>query len=138
MNQDIKKRWVDALRSGEYEQAKNYLSTPDGYCCLGVLCEIAVEDGVVFKDDETYFSKEEPQNDFSAEELPRAVIEWAGLEDENHAENPLSDVKYARNANDVSIHLPRPAGRENAHLSELNDDMGFDFKMIADVVERTL
>lgn len=134
MDQDIKRRWVDALRSGEYEQAKNYLSTSDGYCCLGVLCEIAVQDGVVFKDHEAYFSEEEPQNDYSAEELPRAVIAWAGLEDTEFSENPLSDVAYP--VNSPLIH--RPTGRENAHLSELNDDMDYDFNAIADVIERIL
>lgn len=35
---DIKQKWVDALRSGEYKQGQGYLKTEDGgYCCLGVL-----------------------------------------------------------------------------------------------------
>jgi hypothetical protein len=135
MDQDIKKRWVDALRSGEYKQARNYLSAGDGYCCLGVLCEIAVQDGVVFKDDDTYFSKENPHNDYSAEELPDAVRTWAGLDEIDHSGNPLSDVPYT-GLGDWPVR--RPPGRENAHLSELNDDMDYDFNMIADVIERTL
>lgn len=41
MNKDIKKQWVDALRSGKYKQGKTRLKTCHGeYCCLGVLCEI--------------------------------------------------------------------------------------------------
>lgn len=37
-----KKRWLKALRSGEYEQGAQYLKTPDGaFCCLGVLCDLA-------------------------------------------------------------------------------------------------
>lgn len=40
MNQDIKKLWVDALRSGKYQQAEGALRISDGYCCLGVLCEV--------------------------------------------------------------------------------------------------
>lgn len=42
---EIKKRWIEALRSGEYEQAIGVLRKTDGvgrqrYCCLGVLCDV--------------------------------------------------------------------------------------------------
>ncbi len=40
MKKDIAIRWVEALRSGTYSQAQQQLKTADGYCCLGVLCEI--------------------------------------------------------------------------------------------------
>lgn len=36
MNQEIKQKWVAALRSGEYKQIKNSLTNGEGYCCLGV------------------------------------------------------------------------------------------------------
>lgn len=41
MNKDIKKRWLDALRSGKYKQGVGALRKR-GYkfCCLGVLCDI--------------------------------------------------------------------------------------------------
>lgn len=33
--------WIDALRSGEYEQGSGALQTRDGkFCCLGVLCDV--------------------------------------------------------------------------------------------------
>jgi hypothetical protein len=33
-------KWVDALRSGNYKQGKQYLKDDQGrYCCLGVLCD---------------------------------------------------------------------------------------------------
>ncbi len=42
MNEDLKKRWVAALRSGKYEQGHNSLRRSDGtFCCLGVLADIA-------------------------------------------------------------------------------------------------
>ena len=41
MNEQIKKKWVKALRSGEYEQTKDALHLDGGYCCLGVLAAIA-------------------------------------------------------------------------------------------------
>lgn len=35
----IKRKWLKALRSGEYKQARSTLYNPDtaGFCCLGVL-----------------------------------------------------------------------------------------------------
>lgn len=40
MNQEVKEKWVAALRSDKYEQTKGYLHEDVGYCCLGVLCDI--------------------------------------------------------------------------------------------------
>ena len=41
-NRENIQKWVDALRSGEYEQGKGNLKTADGkFCCLGVACEIS-------------------------------------------------------------------------------------------------
>lgn len=44
MNPDLKRKWVEALRSGCYAQGQKYLrQTTDGgdtYCCLGVLCDV--------------------------------------------------------------------------------------------------
>ena len=40
----MKKRWVKALRSGDYEQGRGALHSADGkFCCLGVLCDIEIE-----------------------------------------------------------------------------------------------
>lgn len=33
-------KWVEALRSGGYKQAKSYLKAKEGYCCLGIACKI--------------------------------------------------------------------------------------------------
>lgn len=41
MNQEIKKRWVAALRSGDYKQGTGALRNADNkFCCLGVLCDL--------------------------------------------------------------------------------------------------
>ena len=40
MNTEIKQKWVNALRSGEYEQGSEKLYSGRGYCCLGVLCDL--------------------------------------------------------------------------------------------------
>ncbi len=41
MNPDIKKNWLFALRSGDYEQGQFALKTNDDkFCCIGVLCDV--------------------------------------------------------------------------------------------------
>ena len=48
MNSEVKGQWTTALRSGEYEQGNGVLRTIDNtYCCLGVLCELAVKANVI-------------------------------------------------------------------------------------------
>jgi len=47
MKEEVKDKWVKALRSGEYKQGKNRLEDKQGnYCCLGVLCVLAQKEGV--------------------------------------------------------------------------------------------
>lgn len=41
MNPEIKKAWVEALRSGRYKQARGKLKSRNGaMCCLGVLADL--------------------------------------------------------------------------------------------------
>lgn len=45
-NRDLAVQWVHALESGEYQQGKGFLHpTPDTYCCLGVMCDLADPNG---------------------------------------------------------------------------------------------
>jgi len=42
MDANLKKAWVEALRSGEYKQGNGQLLDRQGrYCCLGVLAKVA-------------------------------------------------------------------------------------------------
>jgi len=41
MDKGLKAKWVKALRSRKFKQAHKQLKTKHGYCCLGVLREIA-------------------------------------------------------------------------------------------------
>ena len=53
MKPALKKKWVEALRSGDYKQGKgrlrradeSHLDMPDAFCCLGVLCQVSNPDG---------------------------------------------------------------------------------------------
>ena len=45
MKSELKAKWLEALRSGKYEQAKGCLRKDDRYCCLGVLCDVVDPSG---------------------------------------------------------------------------------------------
>jgi hypothetical protein len=37
---DLRRKWVEALRSGRYQKSTGTLNIRGGYCCLGVACDI--------------------------------------------------------------------------------------------------
>lgn len=39
------RQWIAALRSGQYQQGQMRLRNSDGFCCLGVLCDLEVKLG---------------------------------------------------------------------------------------------
>ncbi len=46
MDRTLVDKWVEALRSGEYEQGNGVLrSVNDKFCCLGVLFDVMVKEG---------------------------------------------------------------------------------------------
>lgn len=111
MNAEIKKRWVEALRSGQYKQIKGGLTDGRGFCCLGVLCNLhALEVGVMWERHSDYGRPSYAKEIYS---LPLVVREWAGL----HSSDPQ-----------VSRHT----------LARWNDHKGASFKEIADLIEKRL
>ena len=110
MNQEIKTKWVAALRSGEYEQTEGALKDHCGFCCLGVLCEIS-EKETGFGIEETY-----AEND-GREALGLTVRVWAGLPDSSGATVQING--------------------ESDFLTKHNDD-GRTFLEIADAIEAQL
>jgi len=51
MDNDLKQKWVNALRSGNYTQGRRVLRTADNeYCCLGVLCDVTDQSKWVLPD----------------------------------------------------------------------------------------
>ena len=81
MNPQIKQKWVDALRSGEYQQGQYCLRTEDKFCCLGVLCDLYGKENNVewdlVNDDGNY------EFGYHSERLPLFVVGWAGVENDN-------------------------------------------------------
>lgn len=78
MLNDVAKAWVEALRSGDYEQGKGKLRTLDSkFCCLGVLCDLAVEAGVIPAPTSVGHMGFLYGNRLAV--LPEEVQQWAGL-----------------------------------------------------------
>jgi hypothetical protein len=128
MNPDVKAKWLAELRSGKFAQTRNKLKKPDGFCCLGVLCDIyAREHQLEWTLDDGLTEYYQIYDEVDA--LPEQVFKWAGLPDDNP---------------EVSIPLPESWRDEDAPedatttitLAELNDNLAWDFNQIADVIER--
>jgi hypothetical protein len=79
MNPEIRKLWTDALRSGRYSQTTQVLRNRYGFCCLGVLCDLAVAAGVISPPYIDELGIREYGREHKYEELPIEVQEWAGL-----------------------------------------------------------
>ncbi len=77
MNKEIADKWVAALRSRKYQQTKSVLKTMSGFCCLGVLCEIAPPELGMFDSSFNYISARGNARDVAL--LPLSVREWSGL-----------------------------------------------------------
>jgi hypothetical protein len=46
MNPEVKSMWVEALRSNDYLQGRGALNRNGLFCCLGVLCDVALKNGI--------------------------------------------------------------------------------------------
>jgi hypothetical protein len=126
VNKDVREKWVAALRSGEYKQGRSQLRFQDKFCCLGVLCELAVKEEVI----SSATSEGNPEGDFeyagSSYLLPYEVSEWAGL--------GADDAELRYNA---PIGVATPDVKHFWMASSLNDK-GVPFTTIADLIEEQL
>lgn len=116
MNAEIRDEWVRRLRSGDYAQGTGALcDEAERYCCLGVLCEVAVDVGVIppralstVGGDYQYRGD---ALDVASSYPPRRVMDWAGFV--TQGDEP---------------------GLGAYDLADLNDE-GRTFTEIADVIE---
>lgn len=122
MDAKIKQLWIDALRSGDYKQTRGALHKEDGFCCLGVLCDLHRKANPrkgwqnADKDSDNY-----PFNFYeylgADTSLPMPVMKWAGLD----AASPM--VQY---------------GLSKFTLLSTMNDSGATFTDIANVIEEHL
>ena len=113
----VREKWVAALRSGEYQQGTKFLEKDGKFCCLGVLCDLAVKEDVAKRErfvtgvvtGVVYYGKSLTEDRV----LPDNVRRWAGL--------------YGRSGDYGNA-------VDNLSLTRLNDT-GSSFEEIADLIE---
>jgi hypothetical protein len=135
MKIDIAKQWVDALKSGTYQQGQGKLHATDingtcMYCCLGVLCDLYMQQNpdeldvkVVTRKSDVNLQHTQMLSigddsitvyDNDSLVLPLRVREWAGMHD---ALGRFTNASHAQDS-----------------LAELNDH-GMSFAKLADVID---
>lgn len=144
MKPEIKALWIDALNSGEYKQATGTLRELDrvtgnvvGYCCLGVLTDLAEKAGVVKAkprevDNQTctyYIPANGPQDMWGENSgLSHEVREWAGL-------NSASGTFFDPITVEKTGYYGELITEEMNSLIALNDSGGYTFAQIAEVID---
>ena len=153
VNREVIEEWATALESGEYPQTRGalrrvrpYGDQPAGFCCLGVLTELAVKAGVTEaarqnRDGTVSYRNSWDENDPGLEmaQLPEIVRVWAGL--------PLADptVSYLYTPEQVqgefeegvyesSDEAWEELPRMSPSLAYLNDVHGRTFPEIAEII----
>ena len=143
-------KWVKALQSDRFPQGQHRLATKDlrveeskqnwAYCCLGVACEVALEDGVdmdvkgPYLFNGSYMSRKSYDN--HSVDLPERVLGWLGLRlsDEDVA---LPTVDFL--AEDRELLQLRGYDlllcNERAAASFLNDALLYNFPQIAEAIK---
>lgn len=110
MDPEIKRKWVEALRSGEYVQGQAKLKRDGMHCCLGVLCEVANPPGW----DSTLGCIRE-----------KGVM--LGQEEDDFWTLPPATAALLRVNDD-----------QQQKLMDMNDHAGATFEQIADFIEKNL
>lgn len=123
---ELTDRWADELDSGKYLQGTNRLCSKNFYCCLGVLCELAVAEGIVSKFNigdmvsaQTYSYGTDHLNK-SMIQLPHPVSEWLGVESPDPAVMVDGELRSLIYLNDNGYSFKQIAGyiREGVYENE--------------------
>lgn len=118
-----RKKWIEALESGKYKQTKSCLRDfKDGYCCLGVACDInpdierrKIEGSTYYYyNGDNYDNECTSKNNWQHNMLPIQAADALGISIDGRFNNPeMLDTQY---------------------LWQLNDVLGWDFKKIAQFI----
>lgn len=131
MNPEIKDKWVEALRSGRFTQARHTFTIINSgriqHCCLAVLTGIACDMGAEGIRRPSHYETSGQYEYFTHGKwriytgggLPSAVADWAGLDDTD----PVIDGIQATARNDGSDKY------ENPHIGPQS------YEEIADAIE---
>lgn len=117
MDKKIKQDWIDALRSGSFEQQsgslmkENYPNTPT-YCCLGVLCDAVLE--------VSHYT------DSDCEEEMFDALDWFLSQDEKYEANPEESYLCTSSLPTMLRQHLGLSELESATLIHLNDGVQCD------------
>lgn len=109
MPANILAAWLEALRSGRYQQAQGALKKGDGYCCLGVLVHVV-------DPDQLRYNEKVPSMTW----LERYGIRFKGMKRQNDHSPALADMTRGGQVECATV---------------WNDQAGRSFKEIADMIE---
>ena len=123
MKKEIAEKWVEALRSGKFNQGRNYLKRTTGeeatHCCLGVLCELHNELNEETIEESSMWLGEVGNKDSihtfdgATGALSITVQHWAGIKTDNGSVGGYC-------------------------LTTMNDDAENSFAEIADFIEKNI
>jgi len=120
MNKEIATKWIESLRSGKFNQDKNYLKEDTTHCCLGVLCEL--------------------YNELNEEKIEESSM-WLG---ETGDKDKIHAFDGATGALSITVQrwagIKTDVGRvgEEDYLTLMNDDAKCSFSEIADFIEKNI
>lgn len=112
MKADLKKKWVEALRSGKYIQGRVYLAKNGKHCCLGVLCEVAGEAPTHVITTDTGEQEKEFRNSITSfqaslrNELGLSLMEHNRLINMNDGEGIVAQKSFSEIADYIEKHIP--------------------------------
>lgn len=135
MKSEIRDLWLDVLVSGQYKQTQGALSNAQGFCCLGVLCDIHSNVAPKNARKEWATSVHTSEYDGEAEMLSLRIGRWAFPElkavDQGVSVWNSKKKEYVREVPDS------PSGRAEILLyilANMNDE-GASFQKIAKYIE---
>jgi len=118
MNEEVKNKWIEALRSGDYEQGRCAMHRGDTFCCLGVLCDVHRKEQLESRGESDAWVEETWEENLSyyhaSTILPAEVSRWAGF----NSTNPTIEINEKTNT--IATH----------------NDTGQSFEVIADAIEK--
>jgi hypothetical protein len=108
MDAEIKAKWLGALRSGKYRQTRNAVRDEQGFCCLGVLCDVA---GAEWKSNDSGFYVAY-RDDSSVTGTPETLDDEIGLLAEHREAvmslNDLDGKSFSEIADYIEANIPTP------------------------------
>lgn len=137
---EMEKKLVAALRSGKYKQGRSYLRVGDRYCCLGVACDLMVQEGMG-----EWLPPSDSDEDVRQIDIDGAFV-FRASGDQEDAEQLVQWMRdrmgWISGVGDVAIEsrdaVDSLAGYNDVDSLAGYNDGGLTFDQIADIIEAGL